>query len=144
MHFVNSFIVAGQFRLLPQLGNPFDVVFMDCMMPVLDGPSAAKEMKSIGRYKQPFHSCLAVLRNISRCSRHSFNRSTDIASVQTMAGYLGKIVGFTDVDPERAAAFVAAGVTTLLDKPILPPVVAKLMQSEFRGSTVKPFIYARK
>ena len=49
------------------------------------------------------------------------------------AGYLGKIVGFTDVDSERARAFISAGVTTLLDKPILPPVVAKLMQSECIG-----------
>ena len=30
--------------------DPFDAVFMDCMMPVMDGPTAAKAMFAAGKF----------------------------------------------------------------------------------------------
>lgn len=71
-------------------GEPFDAVFLDCMMPVLDGPSAVTQMKAMG--------------------------------------FVGKIVGFTDASSEAARKFVSVGVTTILEKPLLPVVVAKIVK----------------
>ena len=53
--YIYEIFISRSFRscllsyLLAQLGDPFDVVFMDCMMPVMDGPTAAREMKAVGR-----------------------------------------------------------------------------------------------
>lgn len=83
--------------------EPFDAVFLDCLMPIMDGPTIARELRRMG--------------------------------------FKGKIVGFGDDSSTAARKFVEAGVTTVLDKPLLAPVVINIVKgSLFKYSSHFPSI----
>lgn len=70
----------------------FDFIFMDFVMPVMDGPTSAREILAIG--------------------------------------YPGQIVGVTSADYVDVEAFMASGVSTVLEKPIKAGMLEKIFSGE--------------
>lgn len=72
-----------------QLQQPYHAVFIDCNMPVMNGPAAVAAMRG--------------------------------------CGYTGVIVGFSD-SFDGVDILEAAGATTVMDKPVLPATVMKIVE----------------
>lgn len=73
----------------------YDLIFIDALMPIMDGPTAAREIFGMG--------------------------------------FTGRIIGFAGVGHVDADAFIASGVTIILERPIRLEAAKKLLECEFNS-----------